>query len=87
MSIAQTHLDIARERFLEMLAQHPNADVQGAAVAAIEQADAFMHAYRVLVPAESAPPAKLKGCRACYGSGGKHGDPCKSCAGTGKVTA
>lgn len=87
MSIAQAHLDIARERFLEMLAQHPNGDVNGAAVLAIEQADAFVHAYRVLMPTQGAPVAKLKGCRVCYGSGGKHGDPCKACAGTGKVAA
>ncbi len=88
MSIALAHLDIARERFLEMMAQHPNGDANGAAVIAIEQADAFVQAYTVLKPADAAPVAsKLRGCRACHGSGGKLSDPCKACAGTGKVAA
>lgn len=30
-------------------------------------------------------PARLVGCKACYGSGGKAHDPCKKCSGTGKV--
>lgn len=28
---------------------------------------------------------RTKGCRACYGSGGKVGDPCRACNGSGKV--
>ena len=90
MSIAQAHLDIARERFLETMAQYPNGDARTQAIAAIEQADEFVAAYELLgyKPVEQAPrSAKMKGCKACFGSGGKHGDPCKACTGTGKVAA
>ena len=88
MSIAQAHLDIARERFLELMAQNPNVEARSAAVQAIEQADEFIGAYRAIgAPEDVVPAKKLKGCRACHGSGGKQLDPCKVCAGTGKVAA
>lgn len=87
MNTVQAHLDIARERFLELMAQRPNVDAQDAAVAAIEDADTFMRAYSALTPVKPEPVARLKGCRACHGSGGKQLDPCKACAGTGKVAA
>jgi hypothetical protein len=88
VSLAQAHLEIARERFLELMAQNPNAEARGAAVQAIEQADEFIGAYRAIgAPDEVAAAKKLKGCRACYGSGGKPTDPCKVCHGTGKVPA
>jgi DnaJ-class molecular chaperone len=80
------HADIARELFLEYMAQQPG-NAQEAARAAIEGADTFIEAYakRGAVADEPAAPKKLKGCKACFGSGGKVGMPCKVCAGTGKV--
>lgn len=85
MSMDITQLEIAKERFLEMMAAHPNGDVSGAAVAAIEQADAFRSAYSTLSP-QTDGQAKLKGCAQCFGSGGR-GKGCKFCGGTGKVPA
>jgi hypothetical protein len=90
MNIAQAHMDIARERFLELMAANPNNDARDTAIAAIEQADEFTAVYGALgyKAVEPAPVSKkLKGCRACHGSGGKQFDPCKACAGTGKVAA
>lgn len=91
MSTAQAHLDIARERFLELMAAKPGADVDTVAIVAISQADAFARMYqKYAVIAQAAQAGKdaalrVKGCRACHGSGGKAGDPCKVCGGTGKV--
>lgn len=96
MSLMQAHLEIAKERFLEMMAEQPGRNPQIAAAEAIAQADEFDTEYRKhgYAPAETlmygqpvSNQKKLKGCRACYGSGGKHGDPCKACGGTGKVPA
>ncbi len=84
MSIEQTHQEIARERFLELMAAYPNGEPSQAAVTAIEQADSFVAAYRAL---RDPTPAKLKGCKQCFGSGGKVGNPCRSCGGSGKVPA
>lgn len=80
--ITQAHLDIARERFLEMMAACPSSDPAQAAVFAIEQADDFVSAYKAI--ADVGAP-KLKGCKQCFGSGGKTSNPCRSCGGTGKV--
>lgn len=77
-----THLEIAKERFVDLRANGVSAPV--AAAKAIEDADAFMAVYS----APNAPTAgtALVGCRACHGSGGKRSAPCKVCNGTGKVT-
>ena len=90
MNIAQAHLDISRERFLELMAENPAADPQTVAVIATSQADKFAEVYAQYgyKPAEPAPVSKkTKGCKACFGSGGKPIDPCKVCGGTGKVSA
>jgi DnaJ-class molecular chaperone len=84
MNLEQTHLDIARERFLALMAAHPNGDPSQTAVFAIDQAGEFVEAYKVLSAGE---PVRLKGCKQCYGSGGKTGSPCRSCDGSGKVAA
>lgn len=84
MSIEQSHLDIARERFLTLMAAHPNGDPSQTAAFAIDQADEFVQAYKVLANVE---PVKLKGCKQCFGSGGKAGNPCRSCDGSGKVAS
>ena len=85
MSLSEAHLWIAKERFLEMMAAHPDGEPRLAAIQAIEQADAFTAAYGSLAPVQLTP--KLKGCKACYGSGGKANQPCKACMGEGKVPA
>jgi DnaJ-class molecular chaperone len=90
MSIAQTHLDIARERFLELMAEDPARNATNAAQAAIQQADEFAAAYTLIgykAVDQQSNVVKLKGCRTCHGSGGKQFDPCKACDGTGKVPA
>lgn len=82
------HMHIARERFLDLMAGNRSADPKAAAIMAIDQADKFMAAYVQYGPKNDAPAAaKLKGCKACHGSGGKRNDPCKVCGGTGKVPA
>jgi hypothetical protein len=90
MSIAQAHLDIARERFLELMAENPAADPQTVAIVATSQADKFaevyaQYGYKLVEPAPRS--TKTKGCKACFGSGGKVGSPCSVCSGTGKVAA
>lgn len=72
--------------FLEMMAEDPIADPKTVASLAIMQADAFSSAYIAWGWKQAAPEVtRLRGCRACYGSGGKLKDPCKVCGGTGKV--
>ena len=74
------HLEIARERFLDLIAD--GVDARAAAIAAIECADVFDAEYskRWIKPTETL------GCKSCFGSGGKRNNPCKVCGGTGKVT-
>lgn len=86
------HLDIAKERFLDLVADGVQSDK--AAANAISDANAFASAYgkweRSSIKPASAPPATvppMRGCRACYGSGGKRSNPCKACGGSGKVRA
>jgi hypothetical protein len=40
----------------------------------------------VLLKRKIATAAKTKGCRVCFGSGGKKSNPCVVCGGTGRVT-
>lgn len=84
MNIEQAHIEIAKERFLDLMANEPDIDAHGAAIQAIEQADDFVRAYRALGVTENTSPKKLKGCAQCFGSGGKN-KGCKACAGTGKI--
>ena len=73
------HLEIARERYLDLIAEGFDADA--AALAAIECADVFEAAYSKRQESRNVS----RGCKACYGSGGKRNQPCKVCGGTGKV--
>lgn len=83
------HMHIARERFLDLMANDQGGGAEYAAVKAIEEANAFMKAYDLLWEGKTQVimGKKLKGCKACHGSGGKQIDPCKVCGGTGKVPA
>lgn len=73
------HLEIARERYLDLIAEGFDADA--AALAAIECADVFEAAYNK----RGRWVTHSTGCKACFGSGGKRNAPCKVCGGTGKV--
>lgn len=88
MNLRQVHIEIAKERFLEMMA-NSCSDAVTTAVIAIEQANEFTKAYENLgIPEVVAiSEAKFKGCKCCFGSGGKANNPCKTCYGTGKVPA
>jgi hypothetical protein len=84
-AVLNLHADIARELYLEYMVQQPGS-AREAARAAIEGADIFVEEYAARTPDDPASKSKkLKGCRACYGSGGKIGVPCKVCKGVGKV--
>lgn len=97
MNIAQAHLDIAKERFLELMVEDPKRDIGAAVDLAIMQANIFDEKYRQTsygyVPQALAygevvsQQKKMKGCKACFGSGGKVGMPCQICGGSGKVPA
>jgi len=76
------HLEIARERYLDLMANGATAAI--AAARATEDADVFMAIYSAPTAPASGKP--LVGCRACHGSGGKRSAPCKVCGGAGKVT-
>lgn len=86
--IEQMHLEIAKERFLEMMAQDPGRNAANAAALAIAHADHFRDAYKAIA-GDYAPAGdqKMKGCPACFGSGGKRDNRCKVCKGTGKIAA
>jgi len=85
-ALLNLHADVARELFLDYVAQQPGA-IREAARAAIESADIFIEEYAARTPVLPASEIvkKQKGCRTCFGSGGKIGQPCKVCLGTGKL--
>jgi DnaJ-class molecular chaperone len=76
--------EVAKERFLDIAYRNPTMDNAEAARLAVASADALMTELRKQANADVALP-RLKGCSACYGSGGKVGRPCKVCNGSGKV--
>lgn len=77
------HQEIAKERFLDIMASK-SVSAEAAAVVAIEQADVFVKFYSQYGKAEP-EIEKTKGCPRCFGSGGKQNNPCNACNGTGKV--
>ena len=85
-ALLNLHADVARELFLEYMVQQPG-NAKEAALAAIEGADTFIEVYAARTP--TLPFGELvkkqKGCGACFGSGGKIGQPCRVCGGSGKV--
>lgn len=79
------HQEIAKERFLDIMASKSVA-AEAAAVVAIEQADVFVKFYGQYGKQElETAEEKTKGCPRCFGSGGKRNHPCNACNGTGKV--
>lgn len=92
-ALLDVHVEIARERFLELLAQKPGTERESAQ-AAIRAADVFVEEYASRTTSHLAeiPPSykigqKLKGCPTCFGSGGPANRPCKACSGSGRVMA
>lgn len=73
------HLEVAKEYFLELVCN--GAVPRDAARRAIEVADVFDEEYSKHHESQRTS----RGCKACYGSGGKRNAPCKVCSGTGKV--
>jgi len=84
MNLTVIHAEIAKERFLDLMASG-GITSKAAADIATTDADAFARGYRPL--AQPAEGERQKGCPACFGSGGKRRTPCKHCAGTGRVAA
>lgn len=84
MNMTTIHAEIAKELFLDLMT-NTQADPEIAAQTAIEHANTFVFFYDQRAMETVAP--KLKGCPACFGSGGKRGNPCRQCNGTGKVLA
>ncbi len=89
MDYTQFRAEVAKEIFLDAVDSRQTKtlpDVEKAAIFSVVCADYLIKALggdsSDIVTIE---PAKHKGCRACYGSGGKADAPCKKCKGTGKV--
>lgn len=78
------HEEIAKARFLA-LREEQLATPQEAVDRAIKEATVFTNAYAAWRRAEAAESAKFRGCKACFGSGGKKASPCAVCNGTGQV--
>ncbi len=83
-----TTSSLAETLFVEMInGDHKLSmnEVEERALSAI----AFAKLFTIKTASENIQDApttyRLKGCRACFGSGGKVSDPCKACNGTGKV--
>lgn len=75
--------EVAKERFLDMCAQNKGIVIEVIAASAVKQADALVAALGA--QAASLPRPVMKGCKSCFGSGGKTNQPCRDCKGTGKV--
>lgn len=71
--------EIAKQRFLDLMADGNSQEVS--VKSAVSDADALIQALHY-----QQETGKAKGCRVCFGSGGKKDNPCKACGGTGKVT-
>lgn len=84
----QDELKLAETLFIDMVnggSKLSMNDVEDMAVSSLQMASMFYSKVE-FAKLDSLPMVyKLKGCRACHGSGGKKTDPCKACNGTGKV--
>lgn len=80
------HEEIAKARFLA-LREEQIATPQEAVDRAILEATVFTNAYASWLRAEKTESVKFRGCKACFGSGGKRTNPCTVCNGTGQIPA
>jgi DnaJ-class molecular chaperone len=84
MNLTTIHAEIAKERFLDLLATGGMTSKAAADIATAD-ANAFVRGYRPIAP--PVEEERTKGCPACFGSGGKRNSPCHTCTGTGRVAA
>lgn len=86
-ALLDAHIEIARERFLDLMATDREGEPHHWAQIAIIQADVFIEEYAKRTPILPAGTVvmKTKGCGVCFGSGGKANNPCKACGGSGRV--
>lgn len=84
MNLALIHAEIAKERYLDLLSS-TSIQAEYAVKIATSDADIFVATYRPHGEVQSS--GRLKGCQACFGSGGSPRSPCKKCSGTGRVSA
>ena len=80
---------LAETLFIDMINGNAKISINRVEEMALSaQSYASMFYSKVQEPIEN-PDASVtyrtKGCRACYGSGGKANKPCKVCGGSGKV--
>jgi hypothetical protein len=79
---------LAETLFIEMINGKPNLsmnDVDEMAISSLQYASMFYSKVQDSVEKTVPVTYRLKGCKACFGSGGKHNSPCKACGGSGKV--
>lgn len=82
--MSQQEIDLAKQIFLDRV-NGTLVDPKTASAWAeqsLMMAEAF---YSQVVDGEIPHKMKLRGCKACYGSGGKANQPCKMCHGSGKI--
>ena len=89
MTTDTKEIELAKQLFLDAVngnMTHSATTVEMMAKRSMEYAAAF---YRQLPQSDPADivifPAAMKGCPACFGSGGKVKTPCKKCGGKGRV--
>jgi len=84
----KTTTELAEALFMDMVnGDHALSvsEVEEMALSAFAFASTFNRKAQQYVEEITPTTYRLKGCRACHGSGGKHSDPCKVCGGTGKI--
>jgi len=84
----KTITEIAETLFIDMINGNYKLsmnDVEEISLTAFQYASMFQKKSHEFVDETKPVVYRLKGCRACHGSGGKRSDPCKVCGGTGKV--
>lgn len=81
--------ELAETLFIDMVDGRSNLsmnDVEEMATSSLQYASMFYSKVHDSADKDATPVTyRVKGCRACYGSGGKASKPCKTCGGTGKV--
>ncbi|TDR82167.1 hypothetical protein [Paludibacterium purpuratum] len=79
--------EVAKEHYLDLIARLTDPSVEqltSCAKRAVMAAEVLQDELAAMSP-QYAPAKGIKGCPACFGSGGKRNKPCQVCRGTGKV--
>lgn len=81
--------DLAERLFIDMVnGQHDLSmnEIEDMTMGALQYASMFYSKVQEAAEKSDAPVVRrMRGCKACYGSGGKSASPCRQCGGTGKV--